>query len=513
MIAMRMLTRRLFVSLVLLSLLLLGLPPMLLAGAPAERSAQITILQVNDLYDITPVEKGTKGGLARVATLRDRVAKDSPNTIFILAGDFLSPSTMSSIFQGQQMVATLNAAGLDLATFGNHEFDYGEAATLERMRESRFAWVSSNVIDPKTGLPFGNAVSFALRRFGDIRVAFIGLTTPETTVLSKGARDLKFLDPIATAKDMVARAKRVKADVIVALTHLYMADDKKLAAAVPEIDLILGGHDHERMDATVGRTLIFKAGSDGISLGRIDLAVHAGPKGRKVEAKWALIPVTDQVPDKPEVAGVVKQYAGLMKDRLGVRAGETTAPLDTRNEIVRAQESAVGNLVADLIREALKADVALVNGGGLRGSAVTPAGPLTRGDVLKILPFANKIVKFEVSGEALRAALENGLSQVEKAAGRFPQVSGIRYAFDPKKAPGARLVSVNVGGKPLDPKSTYTLATFDFILGGGDGYTMFKGAKVLVPAEMGPMDSDVLLERLQAGPISPATDGRIQRAP
>jgi 2',3'-cyclic-nucleotide 2'-phosphodiesterase (5'-nucleotidase family) len=267
------------------------------------------------------------------------------------------------------------------------------------------------------------------------------------------------------------------------------------------------------MDATVGRTLIFKAGSDGISLGRIDLAVHAGPKGRKVEAKWALIPVTDQVPDKPEVAGVVKQYAGLMKDRLGVRAGETTAPLDTRNEIVRAQESAVGNLVADLIREALKADVALVNGGGLRGSAVTPAGPLTRGDVLKILPFANKIVKFEVSGEALRAALENGLSQVEKAAGRFPQVSGIRYAFDPKKAPGARLVSVNVGGKPLDPKSTYTLATFDFILGGGDGYTMFKGAKVLVPAEMGPMDSDVLLERLQAGPISPATDGRIQRAP
>ena len=510
---MRILTRRLFLSLLSLSVLLAGVPTTLLAAAPAERSAQVTILQLNDLYDITPIEKGTKGGLARVATLRDRVAKESPNTVFVLAGDFLSPSTMSSVFQGQQMVATLNAAGLDLATFGNHEFDYGEQTTWDRMRESRFTWVSSNILDPKTGMPFGPAASFVLRQFGDIRVAFIGLTTPETPVLSKGARDLKFLDPIAAAKEAVARAKRVKADVIVALTHLYMAEDKKLAAAVPEIDLILGGHDHAVMDAKVGRTLILKAGSDGVSLARIDLTVQVGREGRKVETKWTLIPVTDQIPDEAQTAAVVKQYADLMKSRLGVRAGETTAPLDTRNEIVRAQESAVGNLVADLIREAMKADVALVNGGGLRGGAVTPAGPLTRGDVLKILPFANKIVKFEVGGEALRAALESGLSQVEKVAGRFPQVSGMRYSFDPKKPAGSRLVSVSVGGKPLDPKATYTLATFDFILGGGDGYTMFKGAKVLVTPEMGPMDSDVLLERLKTGPISPATDGRIQRAP
>ena len=510
---MRMLTRRLFLSLLSLSLILLGLPPTLLAGAPAERSGQITILQLNDLYDITPVEKGTKGGLARVATLRDRVAKESPNTVFILAGDFLSPSTMSSMFQGQQMVATLNAAGLDLVTFGNHEFDYGEQATLDRMRESRFAWVSSNVLDPKTGLPFGNAVSFVLRQLGDIRVAFIGLTTPEANVLSKGARDLKFLDPIPAAKAVVARAKQAKADVIVALTHLYMAEDKKLAAAVPEIDLILGGHDHEVMDAKVGRTLILKAGSDGVSVGRIDVAVQVGRGGRKVEARWALLPVTDQIPDEAQTAAVVKQYADLTKGRVGVHAGETTAPLDTRNEIVRTQESAVGNLVADLVRGSVGADVALINGGGLRGSAVTPAGPLTRGDILKILPFANKIVKIEVTGEALRAALENGLSQVEQSAGRFPQVSGLRYTFDPKKPANSRLTSVSIGGKPLDLQARYSLATFDFILGGGDGYTAFKGAKVLVAPEMGPMDSDVLLERLKTGPVSPATDGRIQRAP
>jgi 2',3'-cyclic-nucleotide 2'-phosphodiesterase/3'-nucleotidase len=193
--------------------------------------------------------------------------------------------------------------------------------------------------------------------------------------------------------------------------------------------------------------------------------------------------------------------------------GATSVPLDTRNEIVRTQESAVGNLIADLMRAAMQADVALVNGGGIRGNAVTPAGDLRRGDVIKILPFANKVVKLEVSGEALRAALESGLSQVERTAGRFPQVSGIRYSFDPTRPAGSRLVSVTVGGRPLEPQARYTLATFDFIMGGGDGYTMFQQAKVLVRPENGPMDSDLILERLKAGPIAPVVDGRIQRAP
>jgi 2',3'-cyclic-nucleotide 2'-phosphodiesterase (5'-nucleotidase family) len=223
---MRTLTRRTFLSLLAASLLCFTALPSLHAAAPAERSARVTILQLNDLYDIMPVEKGKKGGLARIATLRDRIAKESPDAVLVLAGDFLSPSTMSSVFQGSQMVATLNAVGLDLVTFGNHEFDFGEQVTQQRMQESRFAWVSSNVLDPTTGLPFGNAVSFVLRDVGGIRVAFIGLTTPATQVLSKGGKNLKFLDPIAAAKDVVARARRAKADVIVALTHQDMADDK-----------------------------------------------------------------------------------------------------------------------------------------------------------------------------------------------------------------------------------------------------------------------------------------------
>jgi 5'-nucleotidase len=509
---MRNLSRRTLLASLGLTLVLAAVPHAF-GGAPPERSARLTILQINDVYEITPVERGKRGGLARVATLRDRIAQESPHLVFVLPGDFLSPSTMSSLFQGSQMVASLNAIGLNLATFGNHEFDFGADVTRERIRESRFTWVSANVLDPATGLPFGGAVPFVLRKYGGIRVAFFGLVTPETHTLSKGAAALKFLDPIQAAKEVVARIRQVKADLIVALTHLDMEDDKQLAAAVPEIDVIAGGHEHVPLDARVGNTQILKTGSDAVSLGRIDVTVAIGSGGRRVETKWQLIPVTDEIPEKPEVAALVKEYEQAMAAQLDVEVGATSTPLDTRNEIVRTQESAVGSLIADLMRTALQADAALINGGGIRGNTVIPAGRLRRRDVLTILPFGNKIVKVEVTGENLRAALENGLSQVERTAGRFPQVSGIRYVFDVNRPAGSRLMSASVGGRPLDPQATYTLATFDFILGGGDGYTMFKAGKVVVKAETGPMDSDVLIDRLKSGPIAPATDGRIARAP
>jgi 5'-nucleotidase / UDP-sugar diphosphatase len=510
---MRSFDRRIFLVILCGSLVLLGDVPSHSADAPAERTTHLTILQINDVYQISPVEDGKRGGLARVATLRDRIARESSHTILVLPGDFLSPSTTSSMFQGSQMVAALNAVGLDMATFGNHEFDFGAEVTRERMRESRFTWVSANVLDPVSGLPFGGAAPFVLREYGRVRVAFFGLVTPDTRALSKGAAGLNFLDPIQAAKDVVARARRAKADVIIALTHQDMADDKQLAAAVPEIDLILGGHEHVPLNAGVGHTLILKTGTDAVSLGRIDVTIATGRGVRRVESKWELIPVTDEVLEKPEVAAVVKQYEDSMAAQLDVIVGDTSVSLDTRNDIVRTQESAVGNLIADLMRTAMRADVALINGGGIRGNAVLPAGPLRRRDVLGILPFGNKAVKVDVTGEVLRAALEHGLSQVERTAGRFPQVSGLRYVFDPKRPAGSRLVTVSVDRQPLDPRAKYTLATSDFLLGGGDGYTMLREGRVLVTAENGPMDSELLIERLRAGPIAPVLDGRIARAP
>jgi 2',3'-cyclic-nucleotide 2'-phosphodiesterase (5'-nucleotidase family) len=168
-------------------------------------------------------------------------------------------------------------------------------------------------------------------------------------------------------------------DVIVALTDGDMADDNQLAASVPEIDLILGGHEYVPLQARVGHTLILKTGADAVLLGRIDVTVTTGRGGRRVESKWELISVTDEIPEKLEVAAVVTQYENSTSAQLDVIVGVTSVPLDTRNDIVRTQESAVGDLIADLLRTAMRADVALINEGGIRGNAVLPAARFAGG--------------------------------------------------------------------------------------------------------------------------------------
>ncbi|MBL8895661.1 MAG: 5'-nucleotidase C-terminal domain-containing protein, partial [Rhizobiales bacterium] len=177
----------------------------------------------------------------------------------------------------------------------------------------------------------------------------------------------------------------------------------------------------------------------------------------------------------------------------------------------RTSEAAIGNLVADAMREAVGADVAITNGGGIRGNKEYPAGSkLTRGDVLTELPFGNKNVKVEITGQAIQAALENGVSQVEKVAGRFPQVSGLAFTYDPTKPPGQRVTAVTIAGAPLDPAKIYTLATNDYMLGGGDGYTAFKDAKIILNARDAKLlANDVMVYIRDKGEIVPKLEGRI----
>src|SRR2546426_12144817 len=165
----------------------------LLAVAPAHANAQqnqastsktITILQLNDVYQIAPVDRGKRGGLARVATLQKKIRSGAPNTLFLLSGDFISPSVASRLFKGKQMVAALNATGVDIATLGYHEFDFGPDVLRERMKESRFAYTIANVSDKKTGKPFGGASRYIIRELSGVRVAIFGLLLAETASMS-----------------------------------------------------------------------------------------------------------------------------------------------------------------------------------------------------------------------------------------------------------------------------------------------------------------------------------------
>jgi 5'-nucleotidase len=505
----RSLARRVTFMLALTFLLTLSA----LAQATGERTVRVTLLQLNDVYQISAVDKGTRGGLARVATLRKKVMEESPNTLFLLAGDTIAPSVASNIFKGQQMIAVWNLIGLDFAVFGNHEFDFGPAVLRERVKDSHFTWLATNVIDKKSRKPFADTPPYVIREIGGVKIGFFGLLTPDTAQFSSVGPGVELLDPCETAKTIVPEMRKQGAQVIVAITHLAMREDKRVARCAP-IDVIIGGHEHEMLESLSGRTPIFKWGSDARDLGRIDLNIKL-PSGELESIDWGSIPVTSSVEEEPQAAAVVADYEKKVSADVDKPIGSTRVALDARSATSRSQETNLGSYIADAYRKTLKADVALFNGGSIRAGKVFSPGALTKRDVMAILPYENPIVKIEITGATLRAALEHGVSRSaeEKEPGRFPQVSGVRFTFDASRPAGQRVTNVEVNGQPLDDKKTYTLATNTFVaLKGGDGYTMFEGAKVLVNEENGPVEPVILMNAIsEEKEIAPQTDGRIKR--
>ena len=481
------------------------------AQTASQRGVRVTLLHLNDVYQIGSVDNGARGNLARVAALRKKIQAESPHALLLLAGDTISPSVASNIFKGQQIIAAWNAVGLDYAALGNHEFDFGDAVLLERVRESRFTWLAANVIDKKTGKPFGGLKAYIIREFDGVKIGFLGLLTPDTAKSSKAGPEVEFLDPAKVAARLVPEMRAAGAQVVVAITHLTMAEDKALGRAAA-IDLIIGGHEHTVLQSLVGRTPIFKMGSDARNLGRIELNLSA--RGRLESMDWEVIPVTSHLPEDPQTAAVVAQYEKKLASELDLPVGHTRVALDARQQTNRSRETNLADFVADACRSATRTDVALLNGGSIRSNATYGPGALTKRDILSILPFEDPIVTLEVTGAALRAALEHGVSTVghEQEPGRFPQVSGLRFAYDARRPAGSRVTSASVNGQPLDERKTYRVATTTFLRDGGDGYTMFRDARVLIKPEEGPVEANVVLTALAAAKeIAPQTDGRIQR--
>jgi 2',3'-cyclic-nucleotide 2'-phosphodiesterase (5'-nucleotidase family) len=488
-------------------------------GSP-RAAAPLTILQINDVYSTVPIDGA--GGLARVATLKRQMAAAGRTPFLMLAGDFLSSSVASTVFKGEQMVAALNAAGLDLATLGNHEFDFGVDVLLRRMGEARWQWVVSNVIDRRTGRPVGGAAPYVVKTFGSLRVGFIGLCLTSEGIRADMLKQLRLIPPLEAADTALAALKRERVDVVVALTHLTFAEDRALAERHPEIDLIVGGHEHFPITATENRTLISKAGSDAKFVARIDVnrrprasaesstRTSAAPPQGVIERFYELIPITSALADEPGTAGVVNACEARLGPELEAVVGTTRAPLDGVTVRLRAAETNLGNLVADAMRADAGADLAIVNAGGIRGDRVHQAGPLTRRTLVEILPFGNVVCTVAVLGRIVLEALENGVSKLPDVSGQFPQVSGVTLRVDPSAPAGRRLRDVRVQGKPIDAARSYTVAIPDFVLLGGDGYGMFKDARVIV----GPESGDSMVTALQqfvakAGEVTPQVDGRI----
>jgi 5'-nucleotidase len=483
-----------------------------IAQTPEHRIVHVTLLQINDVYKFVPVDNGTRGGLARVLTLRKKIAATSPHTLLLLSGDTISPSVESNTYKGQQMIDAWNALGLDYSVFGNHEFDFGPDVLRDRIKESHFVWLGANVVDKRTGKPFGDTPPFVIREFEGVKVGIIGLVLPETKQTSRPGPDLDFLDVCETAKQIVPQIRAKGAQVVIGLTHLSMREDKELARCV-DLDVIIGGHEHTLLESLSVRTPIFKMTADAREMGHITLNIDAAT-GKLESIDWEVIPVTSQIPEDPQFAVVTEKYKKILTE-LAQRVGHTDVLLDARSASNRTQETNVGSFVADAFRKATASDVAIINGGSIRADLTFNPGDLTKREVLSILPFANPIVKIEVTGATLREALEHGVSRSaeDTEPGRFPQVSGLRFTFDARRPAGSRVLEVTVNGLPLDDKKNYTLATTSFMaVDGGDGYTMLQGKKFLIRPEQGQAAPEVLRRAIASvRSIAPQTDGRIKR--
>jgi 5'-nucleotidase len=505
-------SRSLFVRRALLALALL-VSLFLTSASPqkTECNVRVTLLQVNDVYQFTPDADGN-GGLDRVLTLKKSIQAENPNTLFLLAGDTISPSVESITHKGAQMIEAWNTIGLDYATFGNHEFDFGPDVLRDRIRESKFGWVAANVIDTKTGKPFGGVPPFVIREFGGVKIGIFGIVLPETKVTSRPGPDVEFHEPCAVAKKMVSEIHDQGVKVVVALTHLSMREDKEVARCA-DVDLIIGGHEHTLLESSAGGAPIFKMTADARELGRFDLNINKST-GKLDSIDWKVIPVTKDTPAAPEFSSVIKKYATLLA-QLAKPVGRTRVALEARSKENRTRETNVGNFITDAFRKGTAADIALMNGGSVRADELIAPGQLTVRDVLSMLPFKNKLVKIEITGATLRAALEHGVSRSAEDAqpGGFPQVSGIQFSFDASRKPGERIVDLKVNGQPLDEARKYTLTTTTFIgIDGGDGYTMLKGAIVVLPPERAPLDSEVVQQAIRSvRSIAPKVEGRIKR--
>lgn len=478
--------------------LALGVSLAALTSALADAS-KVTFVLVNDIYEMD--EARGRGGFPRLATVVAGERAANPNTVLVNAGDLISPSLFSGFDQGEHMIVFSNMIATDVMTPGNHEFDFGKEVAAKRMAESKFPWIAANVTQAD-GSPVPGMDGTLVKDIGGVKVGFIGLAEETTDVLSSPG-DLKFGKAVETAK---AKAKELKdggAEFIVAINHNTRDVAQGLMGTV---DLVLNGHNHDLWVFFNGRTAAAESQSDAGQVVAVDVNFDIQEKDGKRSVKWApsfRIHDTSTVKPDEAVAAKVAEYAKLLDAELGVELGTTAIELDSRKASVRAMETAMGNLVADGIRKAVGADLAITNGGGIRGDKVYPAGTkLTRKDILTELPFGNKTVMIELTGAQVEEALENGVSEIEKGAGRFPQVSGLTFVVDKAKAAGDRVSDIMANGAALDPAKNYSVATNDYMAGGGDGYSVFKGTKMLVNPESAKlMANDVMAYIRELGEV------------
>lgn len=465
--------------------------------APAVASA-LTILYFNDIHEIAPVDDGIRGGLARVAGLV-AAEREQASPVLVLIGGDLAGGTLFGILRGEPIVAALNRLGVDAATFGQHEFDHGVKQARRLVELSEFPWVTANLSEVD-GSPFHVLERYRVLETGNLRIGVFGITTAMHT--TRHESQVIEQDVIASARSAVEALQAAEVDLIVALTQQTPAEDLSMVRAVPGIDLVLGEEVSEtrsQIDFEAGTYLARSAGN----ISSIIRAQWLGP-GRS-DWRISVMPVDANAPEDAEIAALSERYSARLAEQLAAPVRSVAHPWRLSPERARAEETALGQLVAEAFRHAMDSDIGFASAGGLRADLTAEPPALTLAQVAAVLPFGNRLVRLRINGAELRELMELALADHPTPRNRFPLISGIRVRFDPEAPPGARVKAIEHGGQTVQPDQVFRLATTLFLAEGGDRYALLAS---LDQEAVGPLDREALaawLAKLEPWPpaISP----------
>ena len=511
---------------------LTGVATLIFTTGMAAADYNLTILHTNDFHArFEPISKydgpcsaedNTEGkcfgGSARLITALAEARARSNNAILVDGGDQFQGTLFYTYYKGALAAEMMNQMGYDAMTVGNHEFDDGPEVLAGFMGAANFLVLMSNADVSGEPLLAGKLAKSTVMKRGGQKLGLIGLTPQDTDDLASPGDNITFSDPVAAVQGEVDKLTAAGVNKIIVLSHSGYGVDQKVAAETTGVDVIVGGHSNTLLSNTddraagpyptmVGDTAIVQAYAYGKFLGELNVTFDGA--GNITEAAGEPLVMDAAVAqDEAVMARIAEAAAPLqaIRNKVVTRIDE---PLGGDRDVCRVQECSMGTLIADamLARVADQGiQVAIQNGGGIRASI--DAGEVTMGDVLTVLPFQNTLSTFEVTGDVLLAALENGVSQVEDGGGRFAQVAGMSYAFDASQPAGSRVSDVMVAGAAIDLAATYGVVSNNYVRNGGDGYDMFKSA--MNPYDFGPDLADVVAEYLAAsGGYKPYTDGRI----
>lgn len=466
---------------------------------------EMTIFHTNDIH-------ASIDDFGRLSYFLNEQRASLDNTLHLDAGDIFSGNPVVDLQDGEPLINLLNAVNLDLMTIGNHEFDYGQDVFQYRRNESNFNWISANTQVVDSSIPIEQPDPFEIFEFGEFTIGVLGLTENPPATNPAGLVGLEFGGYTETALEY--EYLRDEVDVFIALTHIGISADRRLAEEIEFFDLIIGGHSHTALSEpeVVNGTPIAQAGSNARNVGVLNLLVD-GESG-EVSVDGRLQPVSEVDGIDENVQSMVNQYNAETEELLSEVLGLTNTGLNRDDRWLR--DVALGNMITDAIRTFANTDIAITNNGGIRASIA--AGDITARDIFTVDPFGNHITILEMTGHELQEVIAYSFHRSLNSYG--PQVdlqtSGLNYIIYTDDEGLYADSDLFINGEPMDMDQTYRIATNNFIVTGGDGYD-FSNASIIT--EDAGQVTNALIQYVQdvtaaQGAVDyEETEGRIQVLP